>query len=224
MGFRLHLFIISIFFVSLAILSCSKQKSKHSDIVIDSEMPKDESTPEERVEIDKIIKQISAQAAIGGKIVTFDLIPIFVTTEDMETNKRQGYCQRDENGKGQYIVINRKVFERDKEKQTNKPLFSTILHEIGHCYYAREHERDTLVFPGCNFMLEADEPNYYSYWNYIPKSVMFVDSQDGHEFSPAVVEHKALQEYFISEILSDLSFNTIENLNTFSIKSACISK
>lgn len=188
-------------------IGCTKKKHSENDVVISSLKPIDEATHEERVQIEETLAEISKMASDHGVIEDFKSIPILVTSESVEETKRLGYCQYayvDETGKAtdSYIAINRRQFEEDKKNSKYRPLFRTILHEIGHCYYFRNHEVSTITKSGCSFkLLNGNDENYYTVTSFIPATVMYVDIVDGEQYSSPLTEYKPFQAFYVGEIM-----------------------
>ncbi len=126
---------------SFAVFSCAKLKSPETKKVSHLVVPADEATLEEGEAIEKNLAEIERLASELGRPQSFHPLPVLVTTEDFKDSERLAACYSEE-GRGRFILINRVVFENEhrlRKEAKMSTLFHVLLHEIGHCYFARAH-------------------------------------------------------------------------------------
>lgn len=112
-------------------------------------VPRNEATPEERAKIEKVLLEVSDLTAAHGARRMFNKIPVIVITEDGAKTDRGGYCFT---GSVNYIAINRVVINRGPGEAS---LFDLLLHEIGHCYFGRDHDSAVLTKPGAQIAVHT---------------------------------------------------------------------
>ncbi len=157
-------------------------------------IPADEATAEERKQIDSTLLEIETLAGELGRPQSFRSLPIVVSTESMAKTERAGACYL-ENGRGRYILVNRVVL-REEERLVGiglqSTLFRVLLHEIGHCYFGRDHLEDKLSERGRRLRFPADRfrrrPEF---------SELNVSSMESRTLLLPI----ALKKYYVAEIL-----------------------
>jgi len=182
----------SLALLGIALFSCGgNDATKIGQIA----MPADEATDEERAQISQTVKEIEMISGSLGRPQSFDSVPILVTSESTLAANRHGACVR-ENGAGKFILVNREVLNQEKrlvQEGSMTTLFRVILHEIGHCYFAREHfdekieARDKQIM--WNRKQKDRQPVYFSSLN--------VSSMEATSLQLPV----ALKSYYVAEIL-----------------------
>ncbi|WP_413288804.1 hypothetical protein [Bdellovibrio sp. HCB337] len=184
-------------------------------------IPEDESTAEEREKIAATLQHISALAAEVGYQNSFTSLPVWVTTEDEYENNRSAYCSWDDNNHGVYIVINRKVFEREKQEPRFQEVFAVLLHEIGHCYFSRGHSHERILKPGYIAEVQAVDSVGGTVFNEsgFPVSIMYVGSpascQENCDASFRITKVKEFEKYFVSELVGTIKAMSADELEKF---------
>lgn len=126
---------------------CAKERPKDQVNAASVPVPADQATAEERKQIEDTIAEIETLAGELARPQAFRRLPVLVTTEDMQDTKRAGACFL-ENGKGKFILVNRVVLRQEEwlsKVGLQSTLFRVLLHEIGHCYFARDHLEDRVT-------------------------------------------------------------------------------
>lgn len=126
---------------------CAKEKARDQVNAPAVPVPADEATPEERKQIERTLSEIETLAGELARPQAFRRLPVLVTTEDMQETKRAGACYM-EGGKGKFILVNRMVLRQEEwlsQVGLQTTLFRVLLHEIGHCYLARDHLDDRVA-------------------------------------------------------------------------------
>jgi hypothetical protein len=105
-------------------------------------VPTDEATPEQRAAIDATLSRIEGVTAELGHPHRFRAIPILVTTDNKYITDAKGACVK-VGTRPQFILVRPSVLKFELDQAPDSPttsLFPVLLHEIGHCYFAREHD------------------------------------------------------------------------------------
>lgn len=207
-----------LFTLVVSLISCSGFHSSEQ-----FEMPADEATAEERVKIIETLKHISEIAMNKGYNEKFESIPVLVTSENIAETGRLGYCQWDQDHKGQYIVINRENFERDKQQPYLQTVFSVLLHEVGHCYFGREHDHRLIINSGYIAKVEVSNSVGGSrfFESGFPLSIMYVGSGgllcsgDCPEGFSAFGSIPEFQDYYVSELIGTQKSLSVEDITKF---------
>lgn len=156
-------------------------------------MPIDESTPTERKLIESKIKEISDIAEKLGYKEGFTEVPVYVTSADL---KLTAYCRTDGSRRGQVIVLTRKALSSGR-KHYDK-LFGILLHEIGHCYFSRDHETRKLKIDQKKFVIQVKDNNKKKKISgrALPTSMMYTGPG-----SLQFLDNPELKKYYVAEIL-----------------------
>lgn len=202
-------FIIFVSFLSMSLLSCSPQNRKEA-------IPTDDATVEERATIEKTMSHLTELFKANGYTGNFDSMPILVTSEDPNETGRVGYCDELGLGTGRYIVINRWTFEQDMEDDSKSEVTATLLHEIGHCYFARGHDHDLISSADYVINLEysGERGGTQIIVDGIPATVMYVTPQERPN-SSVVTSNRELQTYYVRELLGLERIQNMNDLNRF---------
>lgn len=162
-------------------------------------VPPDEATATERETITQTLQKISDLAAALGVSKKFDSIPVIVTTENPLKTNRVGYCQWDGDGNGVYIAINRSLFLTDPYMKLDW-VFATLLHEIGHCYFHRQHNTDAVSKPGYKIYVTVSDTfgGTVHDGRIFPVSMMYSDGYGGGTKFNAIPN---FQRYYVAEML-----------------------
>lgn len=164
----------------------------------------DEATPQERALISSYLDQISDMAQKLGYQDSFRSIPVLVTSEDEIANMRSGYCQKI--GDQKLIVVNRVNFLPERNRRVDA-VFSVLLHEIGHCYFNRMHDKRLLEKPGHYLNIKITDEKGGESWLVpgFPVSIMYqgdrVCGSSCPVSSSSVLQLRELQNYYVAEML-----------------------
>jgi hypothetical protein len=168
--------------------------------------PADESTGEQRASMNSTLDRIEALTRELGQPRTFRDLPIVVTTANSYTDHPAACVSLA--GKGQFILIKPSVFDDDAEVQAEgaeDELFRVLLHEIGHCYFNRQHEEDRLFAADKVVEISADGGGTATY-PILDASIMVPE-----ELTAPV----ALEKYYVAELLGIERAKTMEDLVGF---------
>jgi hypothetical protein len=146
------------------------------------EIPADEATSAERSKIEQTASEIESLLRSYGNPTNVRTLPIIITTQNAEILDRNGYCARVD-GRPYYIALNRTIFERERNLPLFHLVFSTLLHEFGHCYFSRGHEQTVIYVNGAEF----------------PVSIMY-QKNTGEGASP-VFSVLQFQNYYVGELI-----------------------
>ncbi len=189
----------------LVFFSCAKLKEPKTVKVSQLVVPADEASASERQIIDKTLTEIEGVAASLGRPQQFRRIPVLVSSEELASNHRFAACFSEE-GQGRFIQVNRKVLDRESELQERRDhlstLFQVLLHEIGHCYFAREHSDESID-------LRRHEVSKASY-RYSGRSLNFSSMHSRNVF---MIDQ--LRSYYVAELLGLVPVPSIEALRTY---------
>lgn len=187
----------------LAATSCGKN-------VRLSKLPKNEKSALQSNQIEAALKSFEEDFSEIGIHINLRRLPVIVGEI---TNA--GECHYDENGKGRAIVLNKNIFYEFAENDLSMKYFETVLlHEVGHCYFNRNHTKDERInFHGKQYMLPGEF--YVSGFGSmrlilrdfsLPVSVMTVG---GYQIP------KAYQKYYVAELANKAHVTQFEDLTTY---------
>lgn len=181
---------IQILFLLLIIVSC--ENPTPTNIIL----PSDQSTPDEKQILMRVLNKIQGDFDEITVNVNLLSIPYSVTTS--LPSEIAGICIYKANGDPVGIAINKKVFhEWSIESSGNYGfIYKVLLHEIGHCFFRREHDPSHLSIP-------LDLMDVSS----IDLSVMIVG---GLANTP-----KILWPYYVREVAGLDRINCVEDLEGF---------
>lgn len=190
--------ILALVFATILLSGCGAgkpEKTKGSPFVI----PPSEANASETADLAATLAEIEAITLKLGRPQRFNTVPIIVTSEDSKKSHRIGYCRF--NRRHRFIAVNRKAFERQADFSSeipNRRLFRVLLHEIGHCYYNRDHDNTLLSKPGLNIGVELESTSTskkFAIYQGLCASIMCDKSQKlgGTPFE--------LREYYVAEML-----------------------
>lgn len=194
------------FLFSMAILSCHPLPS----------LPEDEATPEERATIEKTVTYLTQLFKENGYKGSFDKMPILVSSEDPAETGWAGRCENIGVAAGRYIVLTRQLFEQDLKDDTKSQVTSALLHEIGHCYFARHHEHELISSPEYAITVEyaGERGGNQGLVDGIPASIMYITSGE-QKYSSIVTSNRELQTYYVRELLGLERLRNMNDLSKF---------
>lgn len=156
-------------------------------------VPENQASPIVKAEIDEELEKIQAEFAEIDVQVNLKSLPVVVAPLPFGV---VGRCQYGEKDRGIYIILSPHLFIDQVMLPLDAPIFEkdfvrVLLHEIGHCYFRRQHEEPAyLEIPGQSFELQTE--NAFALLDKIPTSLMPAES--------AYRMPKALRKYYVAEI------------------------
>lgn len=203
--------LLTIFLFAVFSCGCAKLEELTGRGSSDREVPKSKATVEESAAIDTALEEISDLSEKFGPRQTFRKIPIVVTDHDMKKTTWIGLCSYAE----PYIAINRAAFQQGLNGDTK--LFNVLLHEIGHCYFDREHNSRTFYKKDHWVMLtsidlERRSASSHSFHE-ICASAMCEKSRATGLKGPQMPPQ--LKEYYVGEIMGGITANELSDLERY---------
>lgn len=114
-------------------------------------LPKDEGTAEEKQKIKDVVASIEADLLELGIPQKLSALPIVVTKLEDRVAAR---CYKDDRDRALGIAVTAATLADVGADPRYLPLsYKAILHEIGHCYFDRDHEEVAFVVPNQNLRL-----------------------------------------------------------------------
>jgi hypothetical protein len=157
-------------------------------------VPKNQASPETKAMIEEELNRIQDDLAEIEVDKDVKHLPVVVAPLPFGV---VGRCQYGEQNRGAYIVLSPSLFTSIYEYPASdshlyeKEFVRVLIHEIGHCYFYRQHEPQTfLESPGNLFELRSEVGAVI--FDRIPRSLMPAES--------TYRMPKALRKYYISEI------------------------
>ncbi len=170
--------------------------------------PANEATPEMKSEINEELTKLEQEFSEFGVKINLHELPVVVASLPFGV---VGRCQYGRKNAGIFIVLSPLNFQKPEFAPLDDHLFEkefvrVLLHEIGHCYFGRQHETATyLESPGNSFELHHEGTSVV--FDKIPRSLMPAES-------PYRLP-KALRKYYISEIAGKAELTSPTVLETF---------
>jgi hypothetical protein len=190
----------SYFLLCLLFLGCGK------NIPVQT-LPVNSATPEETQKIDEALALIQADLAEEG--IHKNLRRVKIIVADLDDPSIQGRCYRNA-GKGVALVMSHQILAQESPDEDLYPwYFTVLLHEIGHCYFNRDHETEVIPFPNKEVVYSAasSRPGKEHTGAWISPSVMNLAS-DRYML-------KALRRYYVKEVAGLDRVRSIEDLNNY---------
>ncbi|MFL5784376.1 MAG: hypothetical protein ACJ76H_07210 [Bacteriovoracaceae bacterium] len=156
-------------------------------------VPANEASPEVRAEITDELVQLEKDFDSIGVKINLQEMPVVVSPLPFGV---VGRCQYAEKEKGAYIILSPLLFPREEYLPLDAYLYEkdfvrVLIHEIGHCYFHRQHEEPKfLESSGNSFELHYEGTDVVE--DKIPVSVMPAES--------IYRMPKALKLYYLSEL------------------------
>lgn len=173
-----------------------------------TEVPVNIASISDQHEIETVVFEIEQLLRHFGASRNLKSIPIVVT----DTLTGDGRCVL--SAENNAILINKSLFsyeDLDPQLQQISRLWSVILHEIGHCYFYREHEDKHIfashghVFQFKNKLkIQNDYQCFYTSRNLWPATVM---GKNGISVTP-----ESLKEFYVKELIGHLAHPTQADL------------
>jgi hypothetical protein len=205
---RLSLRLATALALSLLCLACAKEREGDFVSAASVTVPADEATPEERERINATLDEIEALAGQLARPQSFRSLPVIVTTESMAESHRAGACYF-ENGRGKFILVNRVVLRQEERLRTvglESTLFRVLLHEIGHCYFGREHLEEKISQKGRRLRFAPDRQE---------RRPVFEEFNVSSMESKTLLIPLALKKYYVAEILGLFRARSLEDLAAY---------
>ncbi|MBK9322345.1 MAG: hypothetical protein IPM97_05225 [Bdellovibrionaceae bacterium] len=206
---------VFLFLLAVSILSCNRPFGAIDGL--DYEIPDDESTTEERQLINEIKADIIQTSVSFGIKLDLDKLPIIVTSrQDIVTSEGNtgfnGLCFWDQNKKGKAILLNKAPFRYDlykaeslKKAELAPQTFHTLLHEIGHCYFGREHESQILQRDGKQITIHQTNESY---------NLPFVTTSVMDNTAGSMIPY-SLKKYYVAEIIGYFRASSLDEVAHF---------
>jgi hypothetical protein len=121
-----------------------------------------------------------------------------------------GICYRKKNGQGIGIAIDHTVFLSEIESENYYGrIYNILLHEIGHCFFNRNHEEKFLNLDGQQMIVRLDPlSNAQHAYNQFVTSIMV-------PYEAFVIMPKILWPYYIKEIAGIDRIENIEDVKQY---------
>jgi hypothetical protein len=108
-----------------------------------SPLPEDIATPLERERLEEVLADLGHSFAAEGVSLDLTQVPVIVADHPQFA----GICYLDHKKRPRAISIDRTIVNRHELPYRMSDLHTVLLHEIGHCYFGRDHEDAWLQFP-----------------------------------------------------------------------------
>lgn len=123
-------------------------------VVEESNFPDNQASTVESEVLDEALTQIQSD---------FDVLGVDVDVRDTrysvaDTDKALGICFKNADGERRGIALHHKLFNETIETEdTYGLLYKVLLHEIGHCFFDREHDETFYSLPGYVMLIELQQ-------------------------------------------------------------------
>jgi hypothetical protein len=189
----------------LALAGCAKDDSARPQSKSIT-APEDQSDAAQRAQIDATLTKIEGLTSALGKPHTFRSVPIVVSTDTHYTDHPAACVAL--NRVPQFILVKPAVFEAEDRISPggiDSTLFRVLLHEIGHCYFHREHEEEHISQPGRLVQLTVKQRGVTGKVDlpFLDATVMVPEN-----LSVPIV----LEKYYVAEILGVIRAKTLQDL------------
>lgn len=169
-------------------------------------VPTDEADEGERAQIDATLSRIEELTRTLGKPHTFRSVPVVVTTSNQYTDHPAACVAL--GGEPQFILVKPGVFTEEAQiapGNIESSLFRVLLHEIGHCYFHREHEEAQIEEAGRMIELTVNQQGVSGriQFPYLDATVMVPEN---------LTVPIALEKYYVAEILGLARAKTLDDL------------
>jgi hypothetical protein len=178
-------------------------------IYTNPQAPSNQASTAVKTEIDEELTQIEKEFQAINVNIDLHQMPVVVAPLPFGV---VGRCQYGKNQTGLFIVLSPLLFPTSDaylpldHELFEKDFVRVLLHEIGHCYFKRQHEKPTfLEDPGHSFELLHDGRAVF--FDRIPRSLMPAES-------PYRLP-KALRSYYIAELAKKASLENLTVLGEF---------
>ena len=167
-------------------------------------IPQNQASIEQDEKINKTLDEIDSVLDELGVDIDLSIVPVVV----MDI-KPAGQCFRTKDKVGIYMVIDTEIVDAPaRGEHFESPLFSVLLHEIGHCYFERDHSYGELRADG-----KVVSVNYEDYTDEFASLDFY--------FLPTTIMHdkvsfpmpKKLRKYYVSEVVGLESARVPEDLS-----------
>lgn len=167
--------------------------------------PTDEATRQQRALIDSTLTNIEATTSALGSPHTFRTLPVLVTSDTKYISEAKGACVKS-GGHPQFILLRPAVLDFESHLPADSEttsLFPVLLHEIGHCYFSREHDDALIRSSGfeISFSSKHGETAIDERAESLDASVMSPDK---------LLMPIALSRYYVAEVMGQVRHRTLE--------------
>ncbi|RYZ89639.1 MAG: hypothetical protein EOP06_09050 [Proteobacteria bacterium] len=209
-GMRNLLSTLSFLIILLTLSSCGSAPDAEKSA------PTDSATVEERATIDSVVARLSRIFRANGYEGSFDKMPILVVSEASGKPGWAGRCVGIGNGTGKYIALTRWAFQNEADDEVDSRLTAVLLHEIGHCYFAREHDHE--LIRNSNYVTDLEYTSKrgrrQNRVDGVPATVMYV-SGDRFPHSSIVTANREFLTYYVRELLGFERIRNVQDLRKF---------
>jgi len=182
------------------LISCGNGKAPKA-------LPFNKASKSEQVTLNKVLENI--QKDFDSLAIKVDLKKIRYSVNSLG-GKHVGICYRRKNGQGIGIAIDHTVFLSEVESENYYGrIYNILLHEIGHCFFNRNHEETYLDLQGQQMTLTVDAAtnSRYVYQQFV-KSIMI-------PYEAFVLMPKVLWPYYIKEIAGIERVEHVDDLKKY---------
>ncbi len=169
------------------------------------DVPEDAATAEQRAQVEELKKEMEADFADAGRDLNLNQVRIIVADIG---DRYAGACYKDDQGRPLAIALHPNALAHRTSPVFLPLAYTTLLHEVGHCYLNRDHETDYVTVPGQILMLDLGESSPLKRpFSRLRATVM---NDDNREPLPTV-----LRPYYILEVLGEARATAWEDLAPF---------
>lgn len=178
--------------------------------VVNKKLPENETSPLVSNQIDEALKMFEQDFKESGILINLHRLPVIVGKI-----KNRGECHYDKNNKPRAIVLNRNLFPSKDSALIEATFVQVLLHEIGHCYFDRQHKKTSGISTNGKTIALPTEA-YVPGWG--------ADRVIIHDKGLAVsimetpfksILPKALRKYYVAELAGKDKARTIEDLKKY---------
>lgn len=191
-------------FLLLLLVGCGKKT-----IYTDPSTPSNQASFSMKSEIAEELARLEKDFQDAGVEIDLNKLPVVVAPLPPGV---VGRCQYGKRNTGIFIILSPMLFPRDGDylpldaELFEKDFVRVLLHEIGHCYFRRDHEApEYLEEPGHSFELSHEGRSVV--FDRIPRSLMPAES--------TFRMPKALRRYYVAEMAHKASLETADVLGQF---------
>ena len=188
----------------LALAGCARDDSATKQTLA-IKVPADEADQGQRDQINASLAKIEGLTRALGQAHAFRSVPVIVTNDNHYTDHPAACVAV--NRVPQFILVKPSVFDDEARMapgEVESTLFRVLLHEIGHCYFLREHEQAEIEEPGRLVELSLKQRG-------VTAKVQF-PSLDATVMVPENLSVPiALEKYYVAEILGLARAKTLQD-------------
>lgn len=185
-------------FLFFLLVGCGKT------VVEKNNFPENNASALETEELEKALASIQVDFQKANINVKLDSIPYSITDLD----DISGACYKKGNGSRIGIALDHELFEDPIENNDSYGLlYKVLLHEIGHCFFNRNHDEEYFTIPRYDMMIKLYPDRVPQREESFQQSMM---SEWGWFLTP-----KVLWPYFVKEIAGQARITKWEEIKPF---------